>query len=35
LTGHGLKDPDRAISSVKKPKIIKPDLKAILKEIGY
>ncbi len=35
LTGHGLKDPDRAISSVKKPKIIKPDLNLILKEIGY
>ncbi|MDD4899808.1 MAG: threonine synthase, partial [Candidatus Omnitrophica bacterium] len=35
LTGHGLKDPDRAIQSIKKPRIIKPDLKAILKEIGY
>jgi len=35
LTGHGLKDPDRAIKSVKEPKIVKPDLKAILKEIGY
>lgn len=35
LTGHGLKDPDRALASVKKPKVIKPDLKAILKEIGY
>ncbi len=35
LTGHGLKDPDRAISQVKKPKIIKPTLKALLKEIGY
>ena len=35
LTGHGLKDPDRAIKSVKKPKIIKPGVKAILKEIGY
>jgi threonine synthase len=35
LTGHGLKDPERAIKSVKKPKIIKPDTKAILKEIGY
>ena len=35
LTGHGLKDPDRAIKSIKEPKIIKPDLKAILKEIGY
>jgi threonine synthase len=35
LTGHGLKDPDRAIKSVKPPKVIKPDLKTILKEIGY
>jgi len=35
LTGHGLKDPDRAIKSIKKPKIVKLNLKAILKEIGY
>ena len=35
LTGHGLKDPDRAIKSVKAPKVVKPDLKAILREIGY
>jgi len=35
LTGHGLKDPDCAIKNVEKPKIIKPNLKAILKEIGY
>ena len=35
LTGHGLKDPDRAIKSIKKPKLIKPNLKAVLKEIGY
>jgi threonine synthase len=35
LTGHGLKDPDRAIKSVKKPKVLKADTKAILKEIGY
>ncbi len=35
LTGHGLKDPDRAIMSVKKPKVVKANLKAILKEIGY
>lgn len=34
LTGHGLKDPDRAIKSVKSPKVIKPNLKAILREIG-
>jgi threonine synthase len=35
LTGHGLKDPDRAIASVKKPRAVKPNLKNILKEIGY
>ena len=35
LTGHGLKDPDRAIKSVKNPKIVKPNLKTILREIGY
>ncbi|MCU0665937.1 MAG: threonine synthase [Candidatus Omnitrophica bacterium] len=35
LTGHGLKDPDRAIKTVKAPKVIKPSLKLILKEIGY
>jgi len=35
LTGHGLKDPDRAIKSVKQPKLVKPDLKAVLKEVGY
>jgi threonine synthase len=35
LTGHGLKDPDRAIQSIKKPKVVKPSLKVILKEIGY
>ena len=35
LTGHGLKDPDRAIKSVKEPKLIKPEMKAVLKEIDY
>ena len=35
LTGHGLKDPERAIKTVKEPKTIKPELKAILSEIGY
>ena len=35
LTGHGLKDPDRAIGSVKKPVEVKADLKTILKIIGY
>lgn len=35
LTGHGLKDPDRAIKTVKPPKAVKPNIKAVLKEIGY
>ena len=35
LTGHGLKDPDRAIKTVKEPKVVKANLKAVLKEIGY
>lgn len=34
LTGHGLKDPDRAIASVTKPVVVEPKLEAILKEIG-
>jgi threonine synthase len=33
LTGHGLKDPDRAIASVQKPVVLEPNLKAILDEI--
>jgi threonine synthase len=33
LTGHGLKDPDRAIKTVKKPKVIKADLKTVLNEL--
>ena len=35
LTGHGLKDPGRAIASVKKPKTVKAKLSEIVKEIGY
>jgi len=35
LTGHGLKDPDRAIVSIRKPKVLKADLRAILKEMGF
>ena len=35
LTGHGLKDPNRAIAAVKKPKVVNAKLKTILKEIGY
>ena len=34
LTGHGLKDPERAILSVPKPKTIRAEMKAVLKEIG-
>lgn len=34
LTGHGLKDPDRAIASVHKPAVVLPERGAILKEIG-
>ncbi len=35
LTGHGLKDPDRAIKSVTEPRVVKPDMQAVLREIGY
>lgn len=35
LTGHGLKDPDRAIAAVKKPKAIAPNLHSLIKELGY
>lgn len=35
LTGHGLKDPDIAIKQVAKPITLEPDLKVIVKEIGY
>lgn len=34
LTGHGLKDPDRAIASVAKPVSLEPKIELILKEIG-
>jgi len=34
LTGHGLKDPDRAIASVAKPKVVEPKIEAVIKEIG-
>jgi threonine synthase len=33
LTGHGLKDPDRAIKSVQEPKVVKADLQAVLDEL--
>ena len=34
LTGHGLKDPERAIASVKPPRNLPPDLSAIAKAVG-
>ncbi|MFH0840178.1 MAG: threonine synthase [Candidatus Omnitrophota bacterium] len=34
LTGHGLKDPDRAIASVEKPKVLPNDLAAVLEEVA-
>ncbi|MDD5634836.1 MAG: threonine synthase [Candidatus Omnitrophica bacterium] len=34
LTGHGLKDPDRAIKCLKYPPVVEPTLKAVLKEAG-
>ena len=33
LTGHGLKDPDRAIASVKRPKVVPAKLDQIMKAI--
>ncbi|MCX7927917.1 MAG: threonine synthase [Candidatus Omnitrophica bacterium] len=35
LTGHGLKDPDCALQTIGKPKVVVAEKKAILKEIGY
>ena len=34
LTGHGLKDPDRAIKSVEKPPIVEATLKAVVEAAG-
>jgi len=34
LTGHGLKDPDRAIASIDKPKVLEPKIELVLKEAG-
>ena len=34
LTGHGLKDPERAVKSVEEPKTIEADLEAVVKAIG-
>jgi len=35
LTGHGLKDPERAIKTVKPPKVMAANLRSIIEEIGY
>jgi threonine synthase len=35
LTGHGLKDPDRAIACVEKPTVVDAKLKDVLNEIGF
>ena len=35
LTGHGLKDPDRAIKSIKNPTVVPANLKSVLTSIGY
>ena len=34
LTGHGLKDPERAIKSLRVPRPIPPSLSAITKAVG-
>jgi threonine synthase len=34
LTGHGLKDPDRAIKTIRQPRVVPADIGAVLKEIG-
>jgi threonine synthase len=34
LTGHGLKDPDRAIAVSTKPHVVKPELNAVLKVLN-
>ncbi len=35
LTGHGLKDPGRVMKTIQQPKVVKPELNSVLKEIGY
>ena len=34
LTGHGLKDPERAIKCVQEPEVIKPNIEEVLKKTG-
>jgi threonine synthase len=35
LTGHGLKDPDRAITFSPKTKTVKAEMEAVVKALGY
>jgi threonine synthase len=35
ITGHGLKDPERAISTMPRPISVKPDMKEILKHLSF
>ncbi len=35
LTGHGLKDPERAIATVKRPKVLPAKIEKVVKEIGF
>jgi threonine synthase len=35
LTGHGLKDPDRAIKMATQPMTVPPTMDALLKVLGY
>jgi len=35
VTGHGLKDPDRAIKIVKEPSVLPAKLEAVVKEMGF
>ena len=34
LTGHGLKDPDIAISQIRVPTVVDADLGAVLEQLG-
>ena len=34
LTGHGLKDPDRAIKTLKEPEVVPATVEAVLERIG-
>ena len=35
LTGHGLKDPDRAMQTIGKPMVVKADFGAVCEALGY